>query len=162
MWQKRFQLLACFATFCYIFLKSKLINPWQNQRKWLCFSTGKTYRRSLRENADHALQLLHMGIHALYQDPQNSKKTALNDREAKRLLEKFDIVMVPERFVRRQSEVVAAARKIGFPVVLKGTGANLLTKPTGAWYISICWMPRLLKKQFRKSPPKQQRNWKGF
>ena len=40
----------------------------------------------------------------------------------------FDIALVPERFVRRQTEVVAAARKIGFPVVLKGMGANLLHK----------------------------------
>ena len=69
-----------------------------------------------------------MGIHALHQDPENNKKTALNDTEAKRLLEKFDIALAPELFVRQPSEVVAAARKIGFPVVLKGLGANLLHK----------------------------------
>ena len=69
-----------------------------------------------------------MGIHALHQNPKNNKKTALNDNEAKALLEKFDIALVPELFVRRRTEVVAAARQIGFPVVLKGTGANLLHK----------------------------------
>ena len=61
-----------------------------------------------------------MGIHALHQNPENNKKAALNDNEAKKLLEKFDIALVPERFVRRPTVVVAAARKIGFPVVLKG------------------------------------------
>jgi acyl-CoA synthetase (NDP forming) len=69
-----------------------------------------------------------MGIHLLHQNPENTKKTALNGEEAKGLLEKFDIALVPERFVRRRSEVVAAARQIGFPVVLKGEGANLLHK----------------------------------
>jgi acyl-CoA synthetase (NDP forming) len=69
-----------------------------------------------------------MRIHALHQDSENNKKTVLNDAEAKRLLEKFDIALVPERFVRRPTEVVAAARQIGFPVVLKGMGANLLHK----------------------------------
>jgi succinyl-CoA synthetase beta subunit len=69
-----------------------------------------------------------MGIHALHQDAEKYKKTALDDTEAKRLLEKFDIALVPERFVRRPTEVVAAARQIGFPVVLKGMGANLLHK----------------------------------
>jgi len=69
-----------------------------------------------------------MGKHALHQDPDNNKKTALNSEEARKLLEKFDIALVPERFVRRQTEVVAAARDIGFPLVVKGMGANLLHK----------------------------------
>ncbi len=69
-----------------------------------------------------------MGTHALHQNPENNKKTALSDNEAKGLLEKFDIALVPERFVRQATEVVAAARKIGFPVVVKGLGANLLHK----------------------------------
>ena len=69
-----------------------------------------------------------MGIPDLQQDPTNNKKTALNDTEAKRLLKQFDIALVPERFVRRQTEVIAAARDMGFPVVVKGVGANLLHK----------------------------------
>ncbi len=62
------------------------------------------------------------------QDLKNNNKAALNDKETKRLLEEFDIALVPERFVHRQTEVVAAAHQIGFPVVLKGTGPNLLHK----------------------------------
>jgi acyl-CoA synthetase (NDP forming) len=69
-----------------------------------------------------------MRVNGLHQDAEKYKKTALSDTEAKGLLEKFDIALVPERFVRKATEVVAAARKIGFPVVLKGLGANLLHK----------------------------------
>ena len=64
----------------------------------------------------------------MHQDSENNKKTVLNDAEAKELLKKFDIALVPEQFVRRRTDVVAAARKIGFPVVVKGMGANLLHK----------------------------------
>ncbi|MGD1974732.1 MAG: acetate--CoA ligase family protein [Desulfobacterales bacterium] len=64
----------------------------------------------------------------MQQNSANNKKTALNDTEAKRLLKKFDITLVPERFVHQHSEVAAAALDIGFPVVIKGTGPNLLHK----------------------------------
>ena len=65
---------------------------------------------------------------ALHQNAKKFKKTALNNEETRKLLEKFNIALVPERFVRRQTEVAAAARDIGFPVVVKGMGANLLHK----------------------------------
>ena len=73
-------------------------------------------------------QLLDLGIHDLKQDTANNKKIALSDTKAKEILEKFDIALVPERFVHRNKAVVAAARDIGFPVVVKGVGANLLHK----------------------------------
>ncbi|MBW2335156.1 MAG: acetate--CoA ligase family protein [Deltaproteobacteria bacterium] len=69
-----------------------------------------------------------MGVNSLHQDSEKYKKTALSNNEVKGLLEKFDIALVPELFVHQRMEVVAAARKIGFPVVLKGMGANLLHK----------------------------------
>ena len=52
----------------------------------------------------------------------------MNDADAKELLAKFHIALVPERFVRQQTKVVAAARDIGFPVVVKGVGPDLLHK----------------------------------
>ena len=64
----------------------------------------------------------------LYQDMKNTEKTALSDNEAEQLLGKFEIAMVPQRFVGRQIDVSAAARQLGFPVVLKGSGPNLLHK----------------------------------
>jgi acyl-CoA synthetase (NDP forming) len=64
----------------------------------------------------------------LGQDLKNNNKVVLNGKEARRFFEEFDIALVPEQFVHRQTEVVAAAQQIGFPVVLKGTGPNLLHK----------------------------------
>jgi len=58
----------------------------------------------------------------------NTEKIALNDGKAKRLLEKFEIALPPERFVSSREDVVAAADSIGYPVVLKGIGAKLMHK----------------------------------
>ncbi|CAB1080974.1 Acetyl-CoA synthetase (ADP-forming) alpha and beta chains, putative [Olavius algarvensis Delta 1 endosymbiont] len=57
-----------------------------------------------------------------------SEKSAMTDREAKELLSRYGIHFVPETYVDRQSDVTAAARKLGFPVVAKGMGRNLLHK----------------------------------
>ena len=62
------------------------------------------------------------------QDPQKNKIAALNNEEARKLLETFGIALAPERLVHQRTEAVAAARNIGFPVVVKGMGANLLHK----------------------------------
>jgi acyl-CoA synthetase (NDP forming) len=59
---------------------------------------------------------------------ENSGKTALSDREAKRLLAEVDIALPPERFVSSQVAVAAAADSMGYPVVLKGIGARLMHK----------------------------------
>jgi len=62
---------------------------------------------------------------------QNSKKlqaVGLDETGAKQLLIKFGIPLVPEELVRKQKDVLAAAQKIGFPVVLKGIGGGLLHK----------------------------------
>lgn len=60
--------------------------------------------------------------------PTKSEKHALTDYEAKDFLAKFGITFIPEKFVARPSDVVSAAREIGFPVVVKGIGENLLHK----------------------------------
>ena len=57
-----------------------------------------------------------------------SDQQALSDREARELLAEFGIPFVQEAYVHRPSEVLAAAEDIGFPVVLKGSGKNLLHK----------------------------------
>ena len=59
---------------------------------------------------------------------RHTEKRALNDSEAKRLLEKFGIALPPERFVSSIADVTAAADSIGYPVVLKGIGARLMHK----------------------------------
>jgi len=62
------------------------------------------------------------------QNREKKATKAINDREAKQLLKKFSIPLVTERFVGRQSDVLAAARAVGFPLVLKGIGASLMHK----------------------------------
>ena len=59
---------------------------------------------------------------------QNTEKIALNDSQAKLLLEEFGIALPPERFVSRREDVVPAADSLGYPVVLKGVGAKLMHK----------------------------------
>jgi len=59
---------------------------------------------------------------------QNTEKIALNDSQAKLLLEEFGIALPPERFVLRREDVVPAADSLGYPVVLKGIGRKLMHK----------------------------------
>jgi len=69
-----------------------------------------------------------MEIIIMGSDPANSEKDALTDLEAKDFLSDYGISFIPQVYVVNLSEVVSAARKSGFPVVLKGVGKNLLHK----------------------------------
>jgi acyl-CoA synthetase (NDP forming) len=60
--------------------------------------------------------------------PAKSEKQALTDLAAKDFLSEFGISFIPQTYAVRPSEVVSAARKFGFPVVVKGVGKNLLHK----------------------------------
>jgi acyl-CoA synthetase (NDP forming) len=64
----------------------------------------------------------------LPQNAENSKTTALNAGDSRRLLKKFGVPVVPEESVDRQSDMIPAAQKFGFPVVVKGIGKSLLHK----------------------------------
>jgi acyl-CoA synthetase (NDP forming) len=55
-------------------------------------------------------------------------RTALTEAESKEVLKEFGVPVVPESVVATQDEAVAAADKIGFPVVLKGLGTKLTHK----------------------------------
>jgi acyl-CoA synthetase (NDP forming) len=59
---------------------------------------------------------------------QHIEKIPLGNSQTKRFLEKFGIALPPERFLAHQSDVVAAADSLGYPVVLKGVGARLMHK----------------------------------
>jgi acyl-CoA synthetase (NDP forming) len=61
-------------------------------------------------------------------DPAQPVKQVWSDRQAKTLLTEFGVSFVPEAYVARASEVIPAARKFGFPVVVKGFGRNILHK----------------------------------
>ena len=60
--------------------------------------------------------------------PAKSGKYAFSDRKAAEFLAEFGIPFVPQTYIDRQTDVAAAARKFGFPVVVKGVGKNLLHK----------------------------------
>jgi acyl-CoA synthetase (NDP forming) len=67
-----------------------------------------------------------------------SKKIALSGRESRSLLRKFGVPLVPEETVDRLSDVIPTAQKFGFPVVLKGTGKNLMHKTDrGLVYLNL-------------------------
>jgi acyl-CoA synthetase (NDP forming) len=58
----------------------------------------------------------------------STPKTALTEYESKRFLEPYDIPVVREISAPTVAEAVAAAKSLGFPVVLKGLGKKLLHK----------------------------------
>jgi len=58
----------------------------------------------------------------------NPEKSALKPSDASHLLKKFGIKFVPEERVAQPADVVGAARVIGYPVVVKGIGTQLLHK----------------------------------
>ncbi len=51
--------------------------------------------------------------------------TTLNEHQSKQLLKQFNIPVVEERLADDADQAVAAAREFGYPVVLKGLGAEL-------------------------------------
>jgi acyl-CoA synthetase (NDP forming) len=57
-----------------------------------------------------------------------SGRTALMETESKRVLHRYGVPVVAEHVAATQTEALAAAEDIGFPVVLKGVGENLLHK----------------------------------
>ncbi|MEA2013759.1 MAG: acetate--CoA ligase family protein [Thermodesulfobacteriota bacterium] len=69
-----------------------------------------------------------MNIEELLDKVKTSGKNALTESESKQLLKEYGVPVVSETIALSEDEAVAAARKMGFPVVLKGLGATLLHK----------------------------------
>jgi len=68
-----------------------------------------------------------------------SGRQTLNESEAKKLLQQYDIPVVAELKIHNADSAIAAAREIGFPVVLKGLGATLLHKTErGLVHLNLC------------------------
>ncbi|MGA2781684.1 MAG: acetate--CoA ligase family protein [Smithella sp.] len=59
---------------------------------------------------------------------KSQKRTALTEAEAKEVLKKYGIPVVEEKAVKTIEETEIAAKKIGYPVVLKGLGSRLTHK----------------------------------
>jgi acyl-CoA synthetase (NDP forming) len=93
---------------------------------------------------------------------QNSGKSVLKEKDARHLLENFGIRFVPEEYVDRQADVVSAAQKIGFPVVLKGIGASLLHKTDrGLVHLNLA-DAEAVKKAAQKISAEVTRELEGF
>ena len=69
-----------------------------------------------------------MDFSALLSDLKQQNKTRINEVEAKDLLKEFDVPVVPETVAANTQEAVAAADAFGYPVVVKGLGAELAHK----------------------------------
>lgn len=69
-----------------------------------------------------------MDINGLLKKAIKSKKTALSEKESKQLIKEYGVPVISETVVNNGNEAVKVAETIGFPVVLKGLGANLMHK----------------------------------
>ncbi|MFW5988738.1 MAG: acetate--CoA ligase family protein, partial [Desulfosudaceae bacterium] len=68
-----------------------------------------------------------MSDHSSLSDKQ-ADLVALSEAESKKILSRYGVPVVEEIEAADESGAVAAARELGFPVVLKGVGARLLHK----------------------------------
>jgi len=59
---------------------------------------------------------------------------ALDEHQSKQFLKTYGIPVVSEVVTATKAETLAAARDIGFPVVVKGLGATLLHKTSEDWF----------------------------
>jgi acyl-CoA synthetase (NDP forming) len=69
-----------------------------------------------------------MDVAALIHKAKAEGKAALTEAESKEVLGQFGVPVVAESVAITPEEAIAAARAIGFPVVLKGLGARLTHK----------------------------------
>jgi acetate---CoA ligase (ADP-forming) subunit beta len=64
----------------------------------------------------------------LIRNAQQEGRATLSEFEAKQLLAAYDIPVTQERLVRERAELAAAARQIGYPLVMKGCAARIAHK----------------------------------
>jgi acyl-CoA synthetase (NDP forming) len=69
-----------------------------------------------------------MNAAELIRKAKTEGRTALTEAESKEVLKGYGVPVVPESIAATPEEAVAAAEKIGFPVVLKGLGTKLTHK----------------------------------
>ena len=69
-----------------------------------------------------------MNTEELLNKIKTSGNKALTESESKQILKTYGVPVISETVVFSEDEAVKAARKTGFPVVLKGLGATLLHK----------------------------------
>jgi len=69
-----------------------------------------------------------MGKIEIIEKAKSQKRTTLTEAEAKEVLKQYGVPVVEEKVVNTIEEAEATAEKMGYPVVVKGLGANLTHK----------------------------------
>lgn len=64
----------------------------------------------------------------IFEQVEREGRNTLSEAEAKAVLKEYGIPVVEECVVQTEEEAIAAARRFGFPVVLKGLGVKLTHK----------------------------------
>ncbi len=72
-----------------------------------------------------------MDLNELVRDALASGRTALNEAVSKQILGRYGVPVVAETIANTAADAVAASAALGFPVVLKGLGDDLLHKTEG-------------------------------
>ena len=67
-------------------------------------------------------------MHKLKQSENKNSHRALSEYKSKKMLAEYGIPVTSEILVQRRDQAVAAAKKIGFPVVLKACSPELMHK----------------------------------
>jgi acetyltransferase len=83
-------------------------------------------------------------LHAMLRRVLKSGRTVLTEEESKRFITTYGIPVVPQRTVYSKSEAVQAAKRIGFPVVLKIVSHDITHKnAVGGVELGVCSAPDL-------------------
>ena len=69
-----------------------------------------------------------MSVKELIDAIRKKTKTSINEAEAKAFLKEYGVPVVPEALASDTQEAVVAADAFGYPVVVKGLGAELAHK----------------------------------
>ena len=106
---------AGIPTFAYPDAAARAFNYlWQYDR------TLKALYQTPRSSGDQSLDShSRISIESIFSEAQAEQRTTLTEPESKRLLEAYGIPVTPTHVASTAQEAVAAAEKIGFPVVVK-------------------------------------------
>ena len=97
----------------------------------------------------------------IIQKALNSRQNALSEFESKRVLAAYGIPVSKEILVHTQSEVKSAAKKVGYPVVLKACSAHELHKTEKALIAVNITSQKGLVDEFKKINRQVGKNYDG-
>ncbi|MEJ2222512.1 MAG: acetate--CoA ligase family protein [Desulfobacterales bacterium] len=103
-----------------------------------------------------------MSVKELIDDIRNKTKTRINESEAKALLKEFGVPVVQETVAQDRQEALEAAGRFGYPVVVKGLGAELAHKTErGLVHLNLN-TPRAVEKAVESISASAGKDLEGF